>query len=93
MLLLFYHMPAGLNLYIMSSSLFGTIEQYRIRKHIKQREADGTLHKPPPSAAAAPAGASRGPTKPRNPSFWQRLQAKAEEAQRVQTRAKGKARR
>jgi len=78
MLLIFYKMPSGLNLYIMSSSLFGTIEQHRIRKHIKDQEEAGTLHKT---------------EKPRKlfdgllhrmgkPSFISRLQKMAAEAQR-----------
>jgi YidC/Oxa1 family membrane protein insertase len=78
MLVIFYNMPSGLNLYIMSSSLFGTIEQHRIRKHIREREEAGTLHKPdkpkiPPDAMKR---------KPGKPSFIARLQKAAEDAQR-----------
>jgi YidC/Oxa1 family membrane protein insertase len=36
--LMLYNSPSGLNLYIMASTFFGVIEQYVIRKHIKQKE-------------------------------------------------------
>ncbi len=39
MLLFLYKAPSGLNLYIMSSVLGGVVEQYVIRKHIKEKEA------------------------------------------------------
>ncbi len=94
MLLIFYNMPAGLNLYIMSSSLFGTIEQWYIRKHIRQREADGTLHKKPRSDDGKAPGASvkslRGP---RKPSLLERMQKAAEKAQKGRGTAKAKLRR
>ncbi len=80
MLLIFYKMPSGLNLYIMCSSLFGTIEQKRIRAHIKEHEAAGTLHKP--AEKKSPPAGSAG--KRRKPSFFQKLQAMAEEAQKTQ---------
>lgn len=35
--LLFYNMPSGLCLYIMASSTFGILEQYRIRQHIEKQ--------------------------------------------------------
>lgn len=87
MLLIFYKMPSGLNLYIMASSIFGAIEQWRIRLHIKEREATGTLHKaepPPPDPSK--------PQKRKKPSFIERLQRAAEEAQRVQSQKAGKKR-
>ena len=93
MLVIFYKMPAGLNLYIMSSSLFGTIEQWRIRKHIREREEAGTLHKPRAGDDKGPdsgAKASRGPHKP---SFWERMQKMAGDAQKTQRTAKAKPRR
>ncbi|MGB2984747.1 MAG: YidC/Oxa1 family insertase periplasmic-domain containing protein, partial [Phycisphaerae bacterium] len=92
MLLIFYKMPSGLNLYIMSSSLFGTIEQYLIRKHIKQREAAGTLHKPDKKKGGDQAAQ---PRKPGKVSFFQRLQQMAGEAQKAQAKrpAKSKSRR
>jgi YidC/Oxa1 family membrane protein insertase len=44
MLLLFplalYNAPSGVNLYIMASTFAGAIEQYFIRKHIRQKEQD-----------------------------------------------------
>lgn len=46
MLVIFYKMPSGLTLYILASNVFGTIEQIWIRRHIREREEAGTLHKP-----------------------------------------------
>lgn len=85
MLFIFYKMPSGLNLYIMSSSIFGSIEQWRIRKHIKEKEEAGTLHKmpkPAPPANGQPKRRSGG-------SFFERLQEMAEEARKMQ-KAKSK---
>jgi len=39
MLMFLYRAPSGLNLYIMSSTAAGVVEQYVIRKHIREREA------------------------------------------------------
>jgi YidC/Oxa1 family membrane protein insertase len=39
MLLFLYRAPSGLNLYIMSSTAAGVVEQYVIRKHIQEKEA------------------------------------------------------
>jgi YidC/Oxa1 family membrane protein insertase len=39
MLLFLYRAPSGLNLYIMSSTVAGLVEQYVIRKHIQEKEA------------------------------------------------------
>jgi YidC/Oxa1 family membrane protein insertase len=36
--LLFYKAPSGLNLYIMASTFAGVIEQYVIRKHVREKE-------------------------------------------------------
>ncbi len=82
MLVIFYNMPSGLNLYIMFSSLFGWLEQVVIRKHIKQQEKDGTLFGPPPK----PHDSSREdrPRKPGGGSWFERLQKMAEEAQKAQ---------
>jgi membrane protein insertase Oxa1/YidC/SpoIIIJ len=33
-----YKAPSGLNLYIMASTFAGVIEQYVIRKHIREKE-------------------------------------------------------
>jgi YidC/Oxa1 family membrane protein insertase len=38
MLLILYNAPSGLNLYIMASTFGGVIEQYVIRKHIREKE-------------------------------------------------------
>jgi len=38
MLFIFYNMPSGLNLYIMTSSAVGLVEQIYIRRHIKRQE-------------------------------------------------------
>lgn len=81
MLFIFYNMPAGLNLYIMFSSLFGWIEQVHIRRHIKQREAEGTLHKTPTKPGPTFGDDDR---KPGKPSFLEKLQKMAEEAQKNQ---------
>ena len=85
MLIFFYKMPSGLNLYIMFSSLFGTVEQIRIRKHIKEREERGELHKTPRKGNDSPAG-----RKPGKSSFFERLQKMAEEAQKSQPRRQKK---
>ncbi|MCH7592574.1 MAG: membrane protein insertase YidC, partial [Planctomycetes bacterium] len=81
MLVIFYNMPAGLNLYIMCSSLFGTIEQHRIRKHIKEQEEAGTLLKPVKKRPAEKLD-SLGRKKL---SFFEKLQKMADEAQKPQT--------
>jgi len=39
MLLFLYRAPSGLNLYIMSSTVAGLVEQYVIRKHIQEKDA------------------------------------------------------
>jgi YidC/Oxa1 family membrane protein insertase len=88
MLVLFFNAPSGLNLYIMFSSLFGTIEQHRIRGHIKEREAAGTLHKqragdglPPPNKAdRATKSGARGKVQ----GWLEQLQKMAEDARKAQ---------
>ena len=93
MLIIFYNMPAGLNLYIMCSSLFGTIEQTYIRKHIKRHEEAGTLHKPVKKAAPDVLGVKKSG----KPGFFERLQKMADQAHKTQATSqrasKGKARR
>ncbi|HNQ22986.1 MAG TPA: YidC/Oxa1 family insertase periplasmic-domain containing protein [Phycisphaerae bacterium] len=79
MLIIFYPAPSGLTLYIMTSSLFGTIEQWVIRKHIKAREAAGTLHKPERPRRPVPL---EGAPRPRPTGFFARLQKLAEDAQK-----------
>ncbi|MDY7011506.1 MAG: YidC/Oxa1 family insertase periplasmic-domain containing protein [Planctomycetota bacterium] len=39
MLVFFYNAPSGLNLYFMTSTFAGLVEQYVIRKHIREKEA------------------------------------------------------
>ncbi|MBI5725469.1 MAG: YidC/Oxa1 family insertase periplasmic-domain containing protein [Planctomycetes bacterium] len=68
MLLIFYNMPSGLNLYIMASTFVGVIEQYFIRKHIKEKEQQD---KSKETVVVAPGKMSRAnrPKKPKGP-FW-----------------------
>ncbi len=82
--LFFYNMPSGLNLYIGASSVFGAIEQYRIRKHIEE------LKKQPAPVKHSRDGDGGGgrpakPKKPKGPSFFGKLQKAAEEAQKVKS--------
>ena len=37
--LMLYKVPSGVNLYIMTSTALGVLEQHIVRKHIKEREA------------------------------------------------------
>ncbi len=69
----FYNMPSGLNLYIGTSSFFGMLEQKRIRAHIAELKEKG-----PPTPKVAK------PRKNKGPSFFERLQKAAEEAQKAQ---------
>lgn len=77
MILLFYTFPAGLNLYIMTSSLIGTAEQLYIRRHLAKDEL----------APGGPGPLAR--SKPKRPlpgqGLWQRLEKKAEEARGLQS--------
>jgi YidC/Oxa1 family membrane protein insertase len=80
MLIFFYKMPSGLNLYILSSTVLGALEQHFIRKHIKKHEEAGTLVKP-----AKKKGGMAGRTRKRRlkmPGWWGRLEAAAERAQK-----------
>jgi len=81
MLVIFYKMPSGLNLYITFSMLFGWIEQKRIRAHIKEQKETGAFKKP--------AGPDKG-RRSDKPSFFQKLQRMAEEAQQQQARRQPK---
>jgi YidC/Oxa1 family membrane protein insertase len=87
MLFIFYSMPSGLTLYVMSSSILGTIEQWRIRVHVREREAAGTLHKPKKPG---------GPDRPKGTGMMARLMARmeaaAEEAKKAQQQPGGKVR-
>jgi len=69
--LLFYNFPSGLNLYILSSNLLGMLEQYRIKKHIRERDARGEFEVKKKQSAALGDG---------KPSFLERLAKKAEDA-------------
>jgi YidC/Oxa1 family membrane protein insertase len=80
MLLIFYNMPSGLNLYIMFSSLFGWLEQVKIRRDIKRHEADGTLF----AAPKPPDKPDDDKRKPGKPSWFDRIQKLAEESQKAQ---------
>ncbi len=85
MFLIFYKAPSGLTLYIMTSSVFGTIEQIRIRKHIKEQEAAGTLFNPKEKNGAKGKAKKSG-----KPSFLERMQKAATEAQQLQQQRSGK---
>ncbi len=84
--LILYAMPSGLNLYIMTSSLFGMLEQYYIRKHIR------TVKERDKKAGSAGTDTKRPPKPPKPPSWlarkFQELQKRADEAQRIQGRKK-----
>lgn len=67
---LFYNFPSGLNLYILSSNLLGMVEQYRIKKHIREKEEAGEFE------VKKPAEESRAG----KPSLWSRLQKMADAA-------------
>ncbi len=92
MMLIFYKMPSGLNLYIMFSSLFGWIEQTRIRKHIREREEAGTLHAPASAKKNTKDDFLDRPPRAKL-SWWERLQKAAEEAQKAQRTQRAKPRR
>jgi YidC/Oxa1 family membrane protein insertase len=70
-----YNAPSGLNLYIMSSNLFGIIEQMRIRKHLQEMEEKGAM-----------APKEKGP---RKKSWlerkWEEAQKMADEAKKVES--------
>lgn len=72
---MFYNFPSGLCLYILCSSLLGIGEQYYIRRHLK--EIDKRLE------AAKVRGSNHKPG--RFSQFWDRMQARAEEARRVRS--------
>jgi len=95
-----YNGPSGLNLYIMTSSIFGIIESKIVRKHIVEREA---LEKagavivdskpddlPPPGTVRRKGGPTEPEKKPGGIMGWiGELQRKAEEMQKEQMK-KGK---
>lgn len=72
-----YNAPSGLCLYILSSNLFGILEQWRIRQHLEEEEKKFEAQ-----IAAAP-------KKPREKSWlfkkWEGLQREVEDARKIQS--------
>ena len=68
MLVIFYPAPSGLTLYIMASTFAGVAEQYVIRKHIRDREAQEAATE---TTVRVPGKGPRSnrPKKPKGP-FW-----------------------
>jgi len=68
MLVFFYNAPSGLTLYIMASTFAGVLDQYFVRKHIKNKEAEEAAVQ---TTVRVPGKAPRSsrPKKPRGP-FW-----------------------
>jgi len=96
-----YNGPAGLNLYIMTSTTFGIIESKIIRQHIKEREAAEkagvVIVDNPPDDLPPPGSVRRKNNKPDEPpksggiAGWiTKLQQKAEEMQEQQKKNKKK---
>ncbi len=89
-LILFYKMPSGLTLYITASNFLGMLEQWHIRKHIKGREADGTLlkpvRKPPPPNKDSGGSVAL-------PGWLERIQKRIEDAQKISRTQRAKPRR
>ncbi len=71
MLFIFYTMPSGLNMYIMTSTFAGLAEQKVIRKHIKDREA---AHAAAETTVTMPGKAARDsrPKKPKGPMWFKK---------------------
>lgn len=88
--LMFYNQPSGLNLYWMSSNLFGILEQWRIRKHIAYLETKKN-DEPPPGEGKGP-GSPKSSGPPKKPPLllrmWENLQKQAEEAKKQQGQRK-----
>ncbi len=89
MLLIFYNLPSGLNLYVAASSFFGSIEQWLIRRHIAHHESAGTLIRRAVKEPVPGAPKSKGLVG----AWLERLQKKAEEAQRLQRSQRARPRR
>ncbi|GJQ27504.1 MAG: hypothetical protein HBSAPP02_25360 [Phycisphaerae bacterium] len=70
---IFYNFPSGLNLYILTSNILGMAEQIYIKKQLKRRDERGDFDLKPV-----------GPQTPRKPSFFQRMQERAEEMRKLQ---------
>lgn len=64
----FYSAPSGLNLYIMASTFAGVLDQYYVRKHIREKEAAQAAEQ---MTVRIPGKAARiaRPKKPKGP-FW-----------------------
>ncbi|HRX85236.1 MAG TPA: YidC/Oxa1 family membrane protein insertase, partial [Phycisphaerae bacterium] len=76
MIIVFYNFPSGLNLYIMTSSLIGALEQLYIRRHISQQDL-----------SPQPAGLNNPPKRRiKTPALLDWLQKQAEEAQKLPSR-------
>ncbi len=68
MVVFFYKAPSGLTLYIMTSTFAGLIDQYFVRKHIREKEAAEAAEQTTISVPGKAARATR-PKKPKGP-FW-----------------------
>ncbi|MFQ5490553.1 MAG: YidC/Oxa1 family insertase periplasmic-domain containing protein [Phycisphaerae bacterium] len=85
--LILYNAPSGLTLYIMASTVFGTLEQVRIRQHIRELEEQG-------GGAGADAKKPKGPRGPlwlqrikgQVASQWRHAQQQADQAHKLRSR-------
>ncbi len=68
MLVFFYKAPSGLTLYIMASTFAGLLDQYFVRKHIREKEAAASAEQ---ATIVVPgkAGRSNRPKKPKGPFY------------------------
>lgn len=69
MLFIFYPMPSGLSLYVMTSTFAGVAEQYVIRKHLREKEAQQAATTTTITAPGKPPRAQR-PKKPKGPTWF-----------------------
>ena len=69
MLFIFYNMPSGLNLYIMTSTFAGVAEQKIIRKHIREREEAEAARETTVSVPGKKPRSQR-PKKPKGPNWF-----------------------
>ena len=89
MTFIFYNMPSGLNLYIGASSLFGALEQWRIRKHIDKTDEEV----PAPAKDKEKARSTPGALVPKpraKTGWWAKIERMVEQAKRVDSGKKGK---
>lgn len=84
-LFMFYNMPSGLNLYIMTSNIGGIIEQWRIRKHIAEEEERLKNLPPGTKPPQGVVGQAIEPLRGWFHSKWQNLQKEAEEVKKLQS--------